>query len=92
MKDRIEKAKKAVQDVIQEFEPARDHAVGAGREILMAMRSVIDAELRLFDKATAPKAGQPGRAEPEAPTTTIPVEDAEAGQAEGPPAGPDHPA
>jgi hypothetical protein len=82
MKDRVEKAKKAIQDVIQEFEPAKGHAVGAGREMLLAMRSVIDAQLKLYDRATA--AAKPEESETP-PTTTIPVE-------EEPPAGPDHPA
>jgi hypothetical protein len=55
MDERIEKARQAVRNVLKEFAPAKDRAVGAGKELLLAMREVIDAEIRLFEKATAKK-------------------------------------
>jgi len=55
MTDYVKRAKKVVKDVMREFEPAKDHAVGAGREMLLAMRSVVDAEINLLDRATSKK-------------------------------------
>ena len=56
MKETVKKAQKALKEVMQEFEPARQHAVGAGREFLLALRSAIDAEINLLDKASKRKA------------------------------------
>ncbi len=55
MKKRIKEAQDAVRKVMKEFEPARDHAVGAGRELLLAMRAAIDAELNLLERACGGK-------------------------------------
>ena len=55
MSDHVKKAREFVRDVMKEFEPARDHAVGASREFLLALRSVVDAEIALLDKATQKK-------------------------------------
>lgn len=52
MKTRVEKARLVLKDIMREFEPAKDHAVGAGREFLLALRSAVDAEISLLDKAT----------------------------------------
>lgn len=55
MKDTVKKAHQILKDVMKEFEPAKVHAVGAGREFLLALRSAIDAEINLLDKATGKK-------------------------------------
>jgi hypothetical protein len=55
MADYVKRARETVQTVMKEFEPAGDHAVGAGREFLLALRSVIDAEINLLDRATRKK-------------------------------------
>jgi hypothetical protein len=57
MADKVQKAREAVRSVLKEFAPAKDRAVGAGKELLLAMREVIDAEIRLLEKATARKEG-----------------------------------
>ena len=53
VKAQIGKAREAVREVLNEFVPARDHAVGAGKELLLAMREVIDAQVRLIEKSQA---------------------------------------
>lgn len=50
MKSRIDSAKKAVKDVVKEFAPVGRHTARAGKEVLLAMRSVIDAEINLLEK------------------------------------------
>jgi len=55
MPDYVKRAKEVVKDVMKEFEPAKDHAVGAGREMLLALRSVVDAEINLLERATSKK-------------------------------------
>jgi len=55
MADYVKRARRIVREVMKEFEPAKDHAVGAGREMLLALRSVVDAELNLLDRATRKK-------------------------------------
>ena len=55
MKETVRKAQKVLKEVMQELEPAKEHAVGAGREFLLAMRSAIDAEINLLDKASKKK-------------------------------------
>jgi len=57
MKDKVEKAREILRRVVKEFEPTKDHAVGAGREILLAIRSAIDAEINLLDAATKKSCG-----------------------------------
>jgi len=55
MADKVKKAKEILKRVLKEFGPTKDHAVGAGREILLALRSVVDAEINLLDAATGEK-------------------------------------
>jgi len=55
MADRVKKAREILKRVLKEFGPTKDHAVGAGREILLALRSAIDAEINLLDAATRKK-------------------------------------
>ena len=55
MADKVKKAKEILKRVLKEFGPTKDHAVGAGREILLALRSVVDAEINLLDAATGKK-------------------------------------
>ena len=57
MADYVNRARKMVGEVMKEFEPAKDHAVGAGREMLLALRAAVDAEINLLDRAT--KKGPP---------------------------------
>ena len=59
MADYAKRARRVVREVMKEFEPAKDHAVGAGREMLLALRSVVDAELNLLDRATKKKPPEP---------------------------------
>jgi len=62
MTDYVKRAKKVVKDVMKEFEPAKDHAVDAGRQMLLAMRAVVDAEINLLERATSKK--EPAEPEP----------------------------
>ena len=55
MADKVKKAKEILKRVLKEFGPTKDHAIGAGREILLALRSVVDAEINLLDAATKKK-------------------------------------
>jgi len=55
MADKVKKAREILKRVLKEFGPTKDHAVGAGREILLALRSVVDAEINLLDAATGKK-------------------------------------
>ena len=57
MADKVKKAREILKRVLKEFGPTKDHAVGAGREILLALRSVVDAEINLLDAATRKKPG-----------------------------------
>ena len=59
MANYVKRASHIVREVMKEFEPAKDHAVGAGREMLLALRSVVDAELNLLDRATKKKPPEP---------------------------------
>ncbi len=59
MADYVKRARHVVREVMKEFEPAKDHAVGAGREMLLALRSVVDAEINLLDRATREKPPEP---------------------------------
>jgi len=52
MADYVKRAQQVVKDVMKEFEPASEHAVSAGREMLLALRSAVDAEINLYDRAT----------------------------------------
>ena len=55
MKDSIRKAQTVVKDVLREFEPTKGHFIAGTREFLLAMRSVVDAQIALFDRATKKK-------------------------------------
>jgi hypothetical protein len=55
MADKVQKAREVLKRIVKEFEPTKDHAVGAGREVLLAIRSAIDAEINLLDAATKKK-------------------------------------
>ena len=57
MADKVQKAREIVKRILKEFEPTKDHAVGAGREVLLAIRSAVDAEINLLDAATKKKSG-----------------------------------
>jgi len=52
MADYVKRARRVVKDVMREFEPASGHAVSAGREMLLALRAAVDAEINLYDRAT----------------------------------------
>jgi hypothetical protein len=55
MADKVKKAREVLKRILKEFGPTKDHAVGAGREILLALRSAVDAEINLLDAATKKK-------------------------------------
>jgi hypothetical protein len=57
MADKVQKAREILNRVLKEFGPTKDHAVGAGREVLLAIRSAVDAEINLLDAATKKKSG-----------------------------------
>ena len=59
MANYVKRARHVVREVMKEFEPAKDHAVGAGREMLLSLRSVVDAEINLLDRATQKKPREP---------------------------------
>jgi hypothetical protein len=55
MSDQMQKAREALKSVMREFEPTKGHFVTGTREFLLAMRSVIDAQINLLDRATGKK-------------------------------------
>ncbi|MBM4017170.1 MAG: hypothetical protein FJ288_02400 [Planctomycetes bacterium] len=55
MKNAMQKAQIIMKDVLREFEPTKGHFVAGTREFLLALRSVVDAEIALFDRATGKK-------------------------------------
>jgi len=55
MKDSIRKAQTVVKDVLREFEPTKGHFIAGTREFLLAMRSVVDAQIALLDRAAGKK-------------------------------------
>jgi len=55
MKDSVRKAQTVVKDVLREFEPTKGHFIAGTREFLLAMRSVVDAQIALLDRATGKK-------------------------------------
>jgi len=57
MADKVKRAREILKRILKEFGPTKDHAVGAGRELLLALRSAIDAEINLLDAATKKKSG-----------------------------------
>ena len=60
MKTKVQKARLVLKDLMREFEPAKDHAVGAGREFLLALRSAIDAEITLLERAAGKRTSGKG--------------------------------
>ena len=60
MKTKVQKARLVLKDLMREFEPAKDHAVGAGREFLLALRSAIDAEIALLERAAGKRTSGKG--------------------------------
>ncbi|MCX5675885.1 MAG: hypothetical protein NTX87_12840 [Planctomycetota bacterium] len=59
MKDTMKKAQAAVKDVLREFEPTKGHFVAGTREFLLALRSVVDAQIALLDRVTKKKDAGP---------------------------------
>jgi len=57
MADKVKRAREILKRILKEFGPTKDHAVGAGRELLLALRSAVDAEINLLDAATRRKSG-----------------------------------
>ena len=55
MKDAMRKAETVVKDVLREFEPTKGHFVAGTREFLLALRSVVDAQIAIFDRVTTKK-------------------------------------
>jgi hypothetical protein len=55
MKESVRKAKIVMKDVLREFEPTKGHFVAGTREFLLAVRSVVDAQIALLDRATGKK-------------------------------------
>jgi len=65
MADTMQKARDAMKHVLQEFEPTKGHFVAGTREFLLALKSAVDAQITLLDRATGksgPKPGGPGQA------------------------------
>jgi hypothetical protein len=52
MKESVNKAQTALKSVLREFEPTKGHFVAGTREFLLALRSVVDAQIALLDRAT----------------------------------------
>ena len=52
MKDSVSKAQTVLKGVLREFEPTKGHFVAGTREFLLALRSVVDAQITLLDRAT----------------------------------------
>ena len=55
MSDMKRKAQNVMKDVLKEFEPTRGHFVAGTREFLLAVRSIVDAEISLLDRVTKKK-------------------------------------
>jgi hypothetical protein len=55
MAEHIKKAQEALKGVMKEFGPVKGHAVSGAREFLLALRSAVDAQINLLDRATQPK-------------------------------------
>ena len=74
MSDYLKRAKQIIRDVMKEFEPAGQHAVSAGREMLLALRAAVDAEIALYDRATRKREAE---AAPEAEPKRVEVQEEE---------------
>jgi len=49
------RAREALKNILREFEPTKGHFVAGTREFLLALRSVVDAQINLLDRATKKK-------------------------------------
>jgi hypothetical protein len=55
MSEAAKKAQDALKSVLKEFEPTGGHFVAGTREFLLALRSVVDGQINLLDRATKKK-------------------------------------
>jgi hypothetical protein len=55
MKEAMQKAQTVMRDVLKEFEPTKGHFVAGTREFLLALRSIVDGQIALLDRATGKK-------------------------------------
>ena len=63
MAEQVQKARETLKAVLREFEPTKGHFVAGTREFLLALRSVVDVQINLLDRA----GGKKGGAESEGP-------------------------
>jgi hypothetical protein len=63
MSEQVRKARETLKSVLKEFEPSKGHFVAGTREFLLALRSVVDAQINLLDRA----GGRKGKAKSEGP-------------------------
>jgi len=59
MADTTQKAREAMTTILREFEPTKGHFVAGTREFLLALRSAVDAQITLLDRATKKKESEP---------------------------------
>lgn len=64
MADMMKRAHETISSVMKEFEPTKGHFVAGTREFLLAMRSVVDAQINLLDKASKKKDEPPAQGQP----------------------------
>ena len=60
MADTTQKAREAMTNILREFEPTKGHFVAGTREFLLALRSAVDAQITLLDRATGKSGPKPG--------------------------------
>jgi hypothetical protein len=65
MSEQVAKAREALRSLLHEFEPTKGHFVAGTREFLLALRSAVDAQIVLLDRAVAKK--PPKTDDPNAP-------------------------
>ena len=58
MSDQVQKAREALKTLLRAFEPTKGHCVAGTREFLLALRSVIDAQISLLDRVSGKKGGK----------------------------------
>ncbi|MDK1031001.1 MAG: hypothetical protein QGD94_03250 [Planctomycetia bacterium] len=49
-KENVAKAREVLHKILEELKPAKEHFLAANKELLLAIRSAIDAEIRLVEK------------------------------------------
>ncbi|MDP6381296.1 MAG: hypothetical protein QF662_08130 [Phycisphaerae bacterium] len=54
-KEQTDKAREVLNRVIEELQPAKKHFLTANKELLLAIGSAIEAEIRLVDKLAEEK-------------------------------------